>query len=422
MREHYQHISVPNSGEAIYCQSDGRLHVPDKPIVPFIEGDGVGSEITPVMRQVVDAAVRKAYGNQRQIAWMEVFNGEKAAEMYDGDWFPQETLNAIRHYVVAIKGPLTTPVGGGFRSLNVALRQEMDLYASMRPIHWLQGVPAPVHHPENVDVVIFRENTEDTYAGIEWKAGSPGADRVIDFLQGEMGVNKIRFPQQCAIGIKPASKEGSQRLVRRAIQYAIDHNRSSVTLAHKGNILKFTEGAFKQWGYQVAVEEFGAIEDGNHYRIINPDNGQPITIKNILADTLLQQMLLKPQNYDVIATLNQNGDYLSDALAAQVGGVGIVASANISDQMALFEPTHGTAQKYAGQNRVNPTSMILCGEMMLRHIGWVEAADAIVASLQAMIAQGTVTYHLARTMDGATETGCREFGDLVVGHMDDSET
>ena len=415
----YQYIRIPEQGEKVTLNDDGSLCVPDCPIIPFIEGDGVGVDITPVMLKVVDAAVKKAYNGKRRIAWMEVYNGEKAAEMYDGDWFPQETLDAIRHYVVAIKGPLTTPVGGGFRSLNVALRQEMDLYANVRPVKWLCGVMAPVTRPEAIDIVVFRENSEDIYAGIEWKAGSPGADRVIDFLQSEMGVTKIRFPQQCAIGVKPVSKQATQRLVKRAIQYAIDHNRESVTLAHKGNLLKFTEGAFKQWGYQVAVEHFGAVQmqQSPWYCIKNPITGREITVKDAMTDTLLQQLLLRPQAYDVIATLNQNGDYISDALAAQVGGIGMVPSANLSDDMALFEPTHGTAHKYAGQDKVNPSSMILCAEMMLRYLDWPEAADLIADGIEKAIMAKAVTYDLARFIEGAQMISCSEFGEVVIARM-----
>ena len=414
----YQHIQAPK-GEKITINNDSSLNVPNNPIIPFIEGDGIGADITPVMRKVTDAAVAKAYNNTKKIAWMEVFCGEKAAATYDGNWFPEETLTAIKEYVIAIKGPLTTPVGRGFRSLNVALRQEMDLYVCQRPVRWFTGVPSPVKEPEKVDMVIFRENSEDIYAGIEWQAGSAEADKVIRFLQEDMGVKKIRFPDNCGIGIKPVSEAGTKRLVRRAIQYAIDQNQSSVTLVHKGNIMKFTEAAFRDWGYDIAREEFGAVEiDGGPWcSLNNPKTGSEIVIKDVIADAMLQQILLRPDEYSVIATLNLNGDYLSDALAAQVGGIGIAPGANLSDKVALFEATHGTAPKYAGQDKVNPGSLILSAEMMLRHMGWNEAADLIITGVEGAIGAKTVTYDFERLMDNATLKSCSEFGDEVIAHM-----
>ena len=367
----YQHIKVPTAGEKITVNADLSLNVPDRPIIPFIEGDGIGVDITPVMINVVDAAVEKAYSGAKKISWMEIYTGEKAAELYDGDWFPAETLDAIKDYVVGIKGPLTTPVGGGFRSLNVALRQELDLYVCQRPVRWFEGVPSPVKEPGKTNMVIFRENSEDIYAGIEWKAGTPEADKVIEFLQEEMGVTKIRFPQECGIGIKPVSKEGTERLVRKALQYTIDQDLPSLTIVHKGNIMKFTEGAFKNWAYELAVSEFGAelIDGGPWVKFNNPNTGKEIVVKDVIADAMLQQVLLRPDEYSVIATLNLNGDYLSDALAAQVGGIGIAPGANLSDNIALFEATHGTAPKYTGLDKVNPGSLILSAEMMLRHMG-----------------------------------------------------
>ena len=414
----YQHIQAPK-GEKITINNDSSLNVPNNPIIPFIEGDGIGADITPVMRKVTDAAVAKAYNNTKKIAWMEVFCGEKAAATYDGNWFPEETLTAIKEYVIAIKGPLTTPVGRGFRSLNVALRQEMDLYVCQRPVRWFTGVPSPVKEPQKVDMVIFRENSEDIYAGIEWQAGSAEADKVIRFLQEDMGVKKIRFPDNCGIGIKPVSEAGTKRLVRRAIQYAIDQNQSSVTLVHKGNIMKFTEAAFRDWGYDIAREEFGAVEiDGGPWcSLNNPKTGSEIVIKDVIADAMLQQILLRPDEYSVIATLNLNGDYLSDALAAQVGGIGIAPGANLSDKVALFEATHGTAPKYAGQDKVNPGSLILSAEMMLRHMGWNEAADLIITGVEGAIGAKTVTYDFERLMDNATLKSCSEFGDEVIAHM-----
>ncbi|MPW28038.1 NADP-dependent isocitrate dehydrogenase [Agarivorans sp. B2Z047] len=415
----YQHIRVPAGGEKISLNQQQELQVPDKPIITYIEGDGVGVDITPVMLKVVDAAVAKAYGQQRKIMWMEVFNGEKAANMYDGDWFPQETLGAIREHKVAIKGPLTTPIGGGFRSLNISLRQEMDLFVNIRPIRWFQGVPSPLKKPELTDMVVFRENSEDIYSGIEWKAGSPGAERVIDFLQQEMGVTKMRFSEECGIGIKHISELGSKRLIRHAIQYAIDHQRDSVTLVHKGNIMKFTEGAFKNWGYQLAQEEFGAQTHSNGYWLEIPrqDGQAPLVIKDIIADSMFQQVTLHPELYDVIATMNQNGDLLADALAAHVGGIGIAPGANMSSEVAFFEPTHGTVPRLAGQDKVNPCSIILCAQMMLKHIGWIEAADLISQGVDGAIGARTVTYDFARMIENATEVSCSAFGDEVIKHM-----
>ena len=415
----YQHIKVPTHGEKITVNADYSITVPDQPIIPFIEGDGIGVDITPPMRKVVDAAIEIAYAGKKKIAWMEIYNGEKAAELYDGDWFPAETLDAIREYVVSIKGPLTTPVGGGFRSLNVALRQELDLYVCQRPVKWFSGVPSPVKEPEKTNMVIFRENSEDIYAGIEWRAGSPEADKVIKFLREEMDVQKIRFPQECGIGVKPVSKEGTVRLVRKAIQYAIDQDLPSVTLVHKGNIMKYTEGAFKDWGYEAAQEYFAAelLDGGPWCSLKNPRTGNDIIIKDVIADAMLQQILLRPDEYSVIATLNLNGDYLSDALAAQVGGIGIAPGANLSDEVALFEATHGTAPKYAGQNKVNPGSLILSAEMMLRHMEWNEAADLIIKGVEGAIMAGTVTYDFERLMDNATLLKCSEFGDAVISHM-----
>jgi len=415
----YQHIKVPDAGQKISVNRDLSLNVPDQPIIPFIEGDGTGVDITPVMIAVVNAAVARAYAGRRRISWMEIYTGEKAANLYQGEWFPAETLDAIKEYSVAIKGPLTTPVGGGFRSLNVALRQELDLYVCLRPVRWFEGVPSPVREPWKTNMVIFRENAEDIYAGIEWKAGTNEADKVIRFLQEEMGVTKIRFPHHCGIGVKPVSEEGSKRLVRRAIQYAIDQDLPSVTLVHKGNIMKFTEGAFKDWGYQLAREEFGAqpLDGGPWMLCRNPRTGRDIVIKDVIADAMLQQVLTRPDEYSVIATLNLNGDYLSDALAAQVGGIGIAPGANLSDTVALFEATHGTAPKYAGQDKVNPGSLILSAEMMLRHMGWNEAADLIIKGMNGAIQAKTVTYDFARLMDGATLLKCSEFGDAMIQHM-----
>jgi isocitrate dehydrogenase len=416
----YQHIKVPSTGEKISVNGDYSLSVPDQPIIPFIEGDGIGSDITPVMIKVVDAAVEKAYSGAKKISWMEIYTGEKSAELYDGDWFPEETLSAIKDYKVGIKGPLTTPVGGGFRSLNVALRQELDLYTCLRPVRWFEGVPSPVREPWKTDMVIFRENSEDIYAGIEWKSGSDEVKKVVKFLTDEMGVSKIRFPETCGIGIKPVSSEGTKRLVRKAIQYAIDQDLPSVTLVHKGNIMKFTEGSFMDWGYELAQEEFGAepLNGGPWMSMKNPKTAKDIVIKDVIADAMLQQILLRPDEYSVIATLNLNGDYISDALAAQVGGIGIAPGANLSDDIALFEATHGTAPKYAGQDKVNPGSEILSAEMMLRHIGWNEAADKIIKGMDGAIQAKTVTYDFERLMDGAKLLKCSEFGDAIIANME----
>ena len=416
----YQKIQVPAVGDKITVNADMSLNVPNNPIIPYIEGDGIGVDISPVMIKVVDAAVEKAYAGQRKIAWMEVYAGEKATQVYDQDtWLPKETLEAVRDYVVSIKGPLTTPVGGGIRSLNVALRQELDLYVCQRPVRWFTGVPSPVKKPGDVDMVIFRENSEDIYAGVEWKAGSPEAEKVIKFLTEEMGVKKIRFTENCGIGIKPVSLEGTKRLMRKALQYAVDNNRSSVTIVHKGNIMKFTEGAFKEWGYEVARDEFGAelLDGGPWMQFNNPKTGRKVVVKDAIADAMLQQILLRPAEYDVIATLNLNGDYLSDALAAEVGGIGIAPGANLSDTVAMFEATHGTAPKYAGLDKVNPGSLILSAEMMLRHMGWTEAADLIIKGTEGAIAAKTVTYDFERLMEDAKLLSCSEFGDATIAHM-----
>jgi len=415
----YKHIKVPSQGEKITVNDDFSLTVPENPIIPFIEGDGIGVDITPVMLDVVNAAVEKAYGGKKEISWMEIFTGEKAAELYEGDWFPQETLDAIREYSVGIKGPLTTPVGGGFRSLNVALRQELDLYVCQRPVRWFEGVPSPVREPEKCNMVIFRENSEDIYAGIEYQAGTPEAQKVVDFIINEMGATKIRFPHNVGIGIKPVSEEGTKRLVRKAIQYCIDQDLPSVTLVHKGNIMKFTEGAFRDWGYELAMEEFGGelLDGGPWVSVKNPRTGSEIVIKDVIADAMLQQILTRPAEYSVVATLNLNGDYLSDALAAQVGGIGIAPGANLSDSIALFEATHGTAPKYAGQDKVNPGSLILSAEMMLRHLGWNEAADLIIDGMNGAIQAKTVTYDFERLMDGATLVSCSDFGKAIIKHM-----
>lgn len=416
----YNKINVPAKGEKITVDSDLSLKVPDQPIIPFIEGDGIGVDITPPMRQVVDAAIDKAYGGQRKIAWMEVYAGEKATRVYgENEWLPEETLEAFQDFAVGIKGPLTTPVGGGIRSLNVALRQRLDLYVCQRPVRWFQGVPSPLREPEKTDMVIFRENSEDIYAGIEWKADSEEAKKIIRFLQNEMGVKKIRFPEHCGIGVKPVSAEGTKRLVNRAIQYAIDNEKPSVTLVHKGNIMKFTEGAFKEWGYELAVEKYGAqpLDGGPWHVLKNPKNGADIIIKDVIADAFLQQILLRPAEYDVIATLNLNGDYISDALAAQVGGIGIAPGANMGSNVAIFEATHGTAPKYAGQDKVNPGSLILSAEMMLRHLGWKESADLIIKGMARAISAKTVTYDFARLMENAREVKCSQFGEAVIEHM-----
>lgn len=416
----YQKIVVPADGDKIKVKADLSLNVPNHPIIPFIEGDGIGVDITPTMKTVVDAAVLKAYRGKRSIEWMEVYCGEKANKIY-GTYMPEETFEALREFVVSIKGPLTTPVGGGIRSLNVALRQELDLYVCVRPVRWFEGVPSPVQHPELTDMVIFRENSEDIYAGIEWKADSEEAKKVIKFLQEEMGVTKIRFPEGCGIGIKPVSKEGSQRLVRKAIQFAIDNDKPSVTLVHKGNIMKYTEGAFKEWGYELALDRFGGelIDGGPWVKIKNPKNGKDIIIKDVIADAFLQQILMRPADYSVIATLNLNGDYISDALAAEVGGIGIAPGANIGGAIAVYEATHGTAPKYAGQDKVNPGSIILSAEMMLRDMGWTEAADLIIKGISGAIVAKTVTYDFERLMPGATLLRCSEFGEAIIRHMED---
>ena len=416
----YQHIKVPEGGDKITVNKDYSLNVSDQPIIPYIEGDGTGFDITPVMIKVVDAAVERAYKGKRKIHWMEIYAGEKATKVYGPDvWLPDETLQVLKEYVVSIKGPLTTPVGGGIRSLNVALRQELDLYVCLRPVQYFKGVPSPVREPQKIDMVIFRENSEDIYAGIEWAAGSEQAKKVIKFLQDEMGVKKIRFPETSGIGIKPVSTEGTERLVRKSIQYAIDNDRKSVTLVHKGNIMKFTEGLFRDAGYALAQKEFGAelIDGGPWMRIKNPKTGNEIVIKDSIADAFLQQILLRPAEYDVIATLNLNGDYISDALAAQVGGIGIAPGANLSDSVAMFEATHGTAPKYAGKDYVNPGSEILSAEMMLRHLGWTEAADVIIAAMEKSIQQKRVTYDFARLMEGATQVSCSGFGEVLIENM-----
>ncbi len=411
----YQHIKVPSTGQKITVNKDYTPNVPANPIIPFIEGDGTGVDITPVMRRVVDSAVQVAYGGKRNIVWMEMYAGEKSCKVYgENVWLPEESLRASKEFVVSIKGPLTTPVGGGIRSINVALRQELDLYVCMRPVRYFKGVPSPLKQPEKTDMVIFRENSEDIYAGIEWAAESEGSRRVVDFLIKEMGVKKIRFPQTSGIGIKPVSREGTERLVRKALQYAIANKRRSVTLVHKGNIMKFTEGAFRDWGYALAKREFGAgLLDGGPWMKL--PNG--MVVKDAIADAFLQQILLRPDEYDVIATLNLNGDYISDALAAQVGGIGIAPGANTSDSVAMFEATHGTAPKYAGKDYVNPGSLILSAEMMLRHMAWVEAADLIVSSMEAAILDKVVTYDFARLMTGATQVSCSGFGNAMIERM-----
>ena len=413
-------IVRPNRGEKITVNTDFSLNVPDEPIIPYIEGDGTGVDISPVMIKVVDAAVEKAYGGKRKIAWMEIFCGEKSTKIYGPDvWLPEETLEALKDYVVSIKGPLTTPVGGGIRSLNVALRQQLDLYVCLRPVHYFTGVPSPLREPEKVEMVIFRENSEDIYAGIEYAAESPEAKKLIQILINDFGVKKIRFPQTSGIGIKPVSREGTERLVRKALQYAIDNDKPSVTLVHKGNIMKYTEGGFRDWGYGLAQKEFGAqlIEGGPWCEFKNPKTGQPIVVKDSIADAFLQQILLRPSEYSVIATLNLNGDYISDALAAQVGGIGIAPGANMSDSVAMFEATHGTAPKYAGKDYVNPGSLILSAEMMLRHMGWVEAADSIIHAMEKAIATKKVTYDFARLMQGSTQVSCSEFGQVMIDQL-----
>ncbi len=414
----FQHIKVPTVGEKIQVNDDGSMSVPDNPIIPFIEGDGIGADITPVMRKVVDAAVHTVYGDRRKISWMEIYAGEKSTRIYGADvWLPDETLAAAKEFVVSIKGPLTTPIGGGIRSINVALRQLLDLYICLRPVRYFSGVPSPLKNPEKTDMVIFRENSEDIYAGIEWEAESDGARKVIKFLMDEMKVNHIRFPQTSGIGIKPVSREGTERFVRKAIQYAIDNKRKSVTLVHKGNIMKFTEGAFKKWGYALAAKEFGAeLLDGGPWMKLQHEGGD-IVIKDVIADAFLQQILLRPEEYDVVATLNLNGDYISDALAAQVGGIGIAPGANLSDSVAIFEATHGTAPKYAGKDQVNPGSIILSAEMMLRHLGWSEAADMLIVSMERTIQDKVVTYDFARLLPGAREVSCSVFGHEMINRM-----
>jgi isocitrate dehydrogenase len=416
----YQHVTVPSGGQKITVNKDFTLNVSDQPIIPYIEGDGTGVDITPVMIKVVDAAVAKAYGGKRKIHWMEIYAGEKSTKVYGSDvWLPDETLAILKEYVVSIKGPLTTPVGGGIRSLNVALRQQLDLYVCLRPVRYFAGVPSPVKAPEKIDMVIFRENSEDIYAGIEWEAESAPAKKLVEFLTKEMGVRKIRFPATSGIGIKPVSREGTERLVRKAIQYAIVNDLPSVTLVHKGNIMKFTEGAFRDWGYALAQKEFGAapVDGGPWCKFRNPKTGRDIMVKDMIADAFLQQILLRPDEYSVIATLNLNGDYISDALAAQVGGIGIAPGANMSDSVAVFEATHGTAPKYAGKDYVNPGSEILSAEMMLVHMGWKEAATLIVKSLEKAIADKVVTYDFARLMSGATQVSCSGFGKAMIERM-----
>jgi len=415
-----EHVIVPVGGQKITVNADFSLNVPDQPIIPFIEGDGTGGDITPVMLKVVDAAVAKSYGGKRQIHWMEIYAGEKSTKVYGPDvWLPEETLQIVKDYIVSIKGPLTTPVGGGIRSLNVALRQQLDLYVCLRPVQYFKGVPSPVKAPEKVDMVIFRENSEDIYAGIEYEAQSDKAKKLIKFLQDEMGVTKIRFPDTSAIGIKPVSREGTERLVRKAFQYAIDNDKPSVTLVHKGNIMKYTEGGFRDWGYALAQKEFGAelIDGGPWMKFKNPKTGKDIVVKDVIADAFLQQILLRPAEYSVIATLNLNGDYVSDALAAQVGGIGIAPGANMSDTVAMFEATHGTAPKYAGKDYVNPGSEILSAEMMLIHMGWKEAAALITSSLEKSILDKVVTYDFARLMPGATQVSCSAFGAAMIERM-----
>ncbi len=416
----YRHIQIPAEGQKITVKKDGSLNVPDQPIIAFIEGDGTGADITPVMRKVVDAAVAKAYGGEKKIQWMEVFAGEKATRIYGPDeWLPVETLQAVRDYVVSIKGPLTMPAGSAIRSLNVALRQELDLFVCLRPIQYFDGVPSPVKEPEKTNMAVFRENSEDIYAGIEFEAESDNARKLIKILQDEFGIRNIRFPGTSGIGIKPVSREGTERLVRKAIQYAIDHDKPNVTIVHKGNIMKFTEGSFRDWAYALAIREFGAqqIDGGPWCRFKNPRTGKPIIVKDAVADSFLQQILLRPVEYSVIATLNLNGDYISDALAAQVGGVGIAPGANMNDTVAMFEATHGAASKYAGKDYVNPGSEILSAEMMLRHIGWIEAADLIIRSMKKSILSKKVTYDLARLMDGATQVSCSGFGQVMIANM-----
>jgi isocitrate dehydrogenase len=413
-------LTIPEGGSVIKMTDDAKPVVPDNPIIPFIEGDGIGADITSVMQQVVDAAVELAYSAKRKIHWMEIYAGEKANRVYgEGVWLPEETIQALKAFPVSIKGPLTTPVGGGIRSLNVAMRQMLDLYVCVRPVRYFSGTPSPLKHPEKTDMVIFRENTEDIYAGIEWQAGTPEVEKVMHFLQDEMGVDKIRFPDSSSIGIKPVSEEGTKRLVRRALQYAIDNDRDSVTLVHKGNIMKYTEGSFKNWGYELALQEFEAepIDGGPWCHVANPNTGRDILVKDVIADAFLQEILLRPEEFSVIATLNLNGDYISDALAAQVGGIGIAPGANLSDQVAIFEATHGTAPLIAGQNRANPGSLLLSAEMMLRHMGWRDAADLVVKGVSGAIHHHTVTEDFASHMENATLVGTEQFGQAVIEHM-----
>jgi isocitrate dehydrogenase len=416
----YQHIKVPADGQAITANEDFSLNVPDNPVIPYIEGDGIGADISPVMIKVVDAAVDKAYQGARKIAWMEIYAGEKATSIYgDDEWLPDESLAAMQDYIVSIKGPLTTPIGGGIRSLNVSIRQRLDLYACVRPVRYFHGIETPLKRPEDTHMTIFRENTEDIYAGIEWESGSPQAKKVIDFLTNEMNVTSIRFPETSAIGVKPVSSEGTRRLVRKALQYTIDNDHSSLALVHKGNIMKYTEGGFRNWGYELAAELYGAtpIGAGPWCEFTNPKTGKTITVKDVIADNFLQQIVLRPTEYEVIATLNLNGDYISDALAAQVGGIGIAPGANIADTIGVFEATHGTAPKYTGMNKVNPGSIILSAEMMLRYMGWNEAADCVIAGMEGAIGDKQVTYDLARNEPGATELSTSDFGDAVIAHM-----
>ncbi|MCZ6668617.1 MAG: NADP-dependent isocitrate dehydrogenase [Gammaproteobacteria bacterium] len=417
----HQHIKIPTEGRAITANSDFSLNVPDNPIIPYIEGDGIGSDISPVMIDVVDHAVTKAYQESRKIAWMEIYAGEKATHLYGEDeWLPQESLSAMKDYIVSIKGPLTTPIGGGIRSLNVSIRQQLDLYACVRPVRYFPGIETPLKHPENTRMTIYRENTEDIYAGIEWEAGSQEVKKVIKFITEEMGITSIRFPDTSGIGVKPVSSQGTKRLVGKAFQYAIDNDCESVTLVHKGNIMKFTEGGFRNWGYELAKETYGAVEiDGGPWcEFKNPKTGNTILVKDVIADNFLQQILTRPGEYDVIATLNLNGDYVSDALAAQVGGIGIAPGANIADTVGVFEATHGTAPKYTGQNKVNPGSLILSAEMMLRYMGWTEAADLIIKGMEGAIAAKQVTYDLARNEPDATELSTSDFGEAIISHMD----
>lgn len=416
----YQNITIPADGAKIKVSAQGQVTVPDNPIVAFIEGDGIGVDITPIMQKVVNAAVAKAYTGMKKIHWMEIFAGEKCTKVYGKDiWLADETVEAIQEFKVAIKGPLTTPIGGGIRSINVALRQKLDLYICLRPIRYFPGTPSPLKHPELTNMVIFRENSEDIYAGIEWQADTPEAKKIINFLQTEMGVTKIRFPENCGIGIKPVSREGSSRLITKAIEYAIDQDLSTVTLVHKGNIMKFTEGAFKDWGYKVAQQKFGAkpLDGGTWMEIVSPKTGKKIIINDVIADAFLQQILFRPEDYSVIATLNLNGDYISDALAAQVGGIGIAPGANLNDTLGLFEATHGTAPKHAGLNKANPGSLILSAEMMLRHMGWIQAADLIISAMGKTIASKHVTYDFARMMDDAVELSCSAFGDALIKNI-----